>query len=117
MFERAKRITPPGGARAIDVLVLDAVQRQSLVEVRSLGQAGLRVGVADWRRAPAFDSRWSVVNARLPDVREDEEAYACAVGELVETHRPRVVVVAADATIDVLGARRETIAAKIGIAD
>src|SRR5262252_8561085 len=42
-----------------DVLVLDALLRQSLVSVRSLGSKGLRVAALDTiGSVPAFSSRW-----------------------------------------------------------
>jgi predicted ATP-grasp superfamily ATP-dependent carboligase len=45
--------------RSIDVLVLNARMRQSLIAVRSLGRQGLAVGAVDTMAdVPAFRSRW-----------------------------------------------------------
>src|SRR6266705_667592 len=48
-----------GSTPAVDVLVLDAGTRQSLVTVRSLGRRNLSVAAMEtFRNAPAFSSRW-----------------------------------------------------------
>ena len=53
-FAQAARTVAP-----IDVLVLDAGLRQSLVTVRSLGRRGLAVAAANRTLdVPAFRSRW-----------------------------------------------------------
>src|SRR5207302_4512497 len=53
-----------------DALVLDAMCRQSLATVRSLGSRGLRVAVAGITgKEPTFSSRWS------------QQAFICPVEE------------------------------------
>jgi predicted ATP-grasp superfamily ATP-dependent carboligase len=103
---RTERRQAPANER-LDVAVLDADERQSLVCVRSLGRAGLRVGtfgVARW--SPSFGSRWSAVAGRLPDCAVDPDAYVDAVLRLVDVHRPHVLITAHDGTIQVLRSRR-----------
>jgi predicted ATP-grasp superfamily ATP-dependent carboligase len=85
--------------------VLDADERQSLVSLRSLGQAGLRVGAFDAALfSPAFSSRWCAISRRLPAA--GEELYVDAVLDVVRSFRPRALLVARDSTIEALRARR-----------
>jgi predicted ATP-grasp superfamily ATP-dependent carboligase len=93
----------------LDVAVLDADQRQSLVCVRSLGRAGLRVGAFDSRRVAAFRSRWCAASGLLPAGALDPDAYVMSVLELVEHRAPRLLIVASDETVEALRARRNEI--------
>lgn len=91
----------------LDVAVLDAEQRQSLVAVRSFGQAGLRVGVFERRRAPAFSSRWCSAIGLVPDCATDGDRFVEGVLDLIEKHSPRVVTVAHDGTIEAIRTHRD----------
>jgi predicted ATP-grasp superfamily ATP-dependent carboligase len=103
------RPAPPSADR-VDVAVLDADERQSLVCARSLGRAGLRVGVfGSARWSPSFGSRWARVAGRVPHP-SDPDGFVRAVRRVVDAHRPRVVVTAHDGTIDVLRRQRAQLA-------
>jgi hypothetical protein len=69
-----------------DVLVLEAAHKQSPASVRSLGQTGLRVTMAECFAecspalpVPGFQSRYSLCNVVLPGHAADPEASAAAV--------------------------------------
>jgi predicted ATP-grasp superfamily ATP-dependent carboligase len=114
---RKRPATTSEGASRLDAAVLDADQRQSLVCVRSLGRAGLRVGAFDVTpRTPASRSRWCSVQGLLPDYSIDPEAFVDAVLELVERYRPRVVIPAHDGTIEALRKRRGEIEQRTALA-
>jgi predicted ATP-grasp superfamily ATP-dependent carboligase len=101
----------------LDVVVLDAVQRQSLVAVQSLGRLGLAVGAFDVTRAPAGFSRWCSVREPLPDAADD--AFDLALDAVLDRHEPKVVIPAHDGTIEVLRARRPELEqrARLALAD
>jgi len=89
--------------------VLDAAGRHSLVAVRSLGRAGLRVcaldSVAD---APAFASRFCTVAGLVPP----QSAADDLVDEVIERvvrHSARVVFTTHDGTIEALRRRRRDV--------
>ncbi len=104
-------------AGELDALVIDAAQRQSLVAVRELGRAGLRVGAAECAPgAPAFTSRWCTATALLPDFTTDEDAFLDALLALCRARRPRVVIPAHDGSIEALRRRRAELDAVTGIA-
>jgi predicted ATP-grasp superfamily ATP-dependent carboligase len=106
---RPKFVRPPRGG-TLDVAVLDADERQSLVCVRSLGAAGLRVGVfGSVGSSPAFRSRWCRAIGRLPDCSDERERFVDAVLDLVATCRPRTVVTAHDGTIEALRPHRRDV--------
>jgi predicted ATP-grasp superfamily ATP-dependent carboligase len=106
----------PSGRQPLDVVVLDAEQRQSLVAVRSLGQAGLRVGTfGPLRRSPAFRSRWSAVSGLVPE-SSSPRALVDAVLSLVETYGALVVLPTTDGTIEALRAHRRELEARAVLA-
>jgi len=111
---RTRRI--PRAADRIDVAVLDADQRQSLVCIRSLGRAGLRVGAFDAAYAAAFSSRWCTVSGLLPRGADASEAYVRQVLELVEQRAPKALLVASDETVETLRARRTEIEQQTSLA-
>lgn len=99
-----------------DVLVLDASYRQSLVVVRSLGRAGLRIAIGESNTyiipgydLPAFRSRYTARRIVLPDIA-DAEAFASAVLDFAATHSVRVVIPAGDSTIATLRPKRQQFA-------
>jgi len=95
-----------GGAPPWDVLLLDASTRQALAAVRSLGRAGLRVGLAecyaDCRPGLpilAFRSRHCAGTVILPSFATSPTEYAAAVLDAVRAHRPRVLVPGNDGSL------------------
>jgi predicted ATP-grasp superfamily ATP-dependent carboligase len=89
-----------------DILVLDAVSRQSLATARSLGRAGLRVAMGECFAecdpslpVLAFRSRYSARNVVLPSYAADATAFAAAVVGFVRDHPTRVVLPASDGVI------------------
>jgi predicted ATP-grasp superfamily ATP-dependent carboligase len=103
--------------RRLDVAVLDAEQRQSLVCVRSLGRAGLRVGAFDvtaW--LPAFSSRWCAVHGVLPDYARDPDAFVDGVLDLVDEYAPRVLILGHDGSIEAVRRRRAEVESRVALA-
>jgi predicted ATP-grasp superfamily ATP-dependent carboligase len=101
-----------------DVLVLDAAYKQSLVSVRSLGRAGLRVAAGECpaecdmsRPVLAFRSRYCTGRAELPSYATDADAFARAVVDFVREHAVRMVLPNGDGSIASLIPRREELAA------
>jgi predicted ATP-grasp superfamily ATP-dependent carboligase len=98
------------------VLVLDASTRQALAATRSLGRAGLRVGLAEcYADCPpglpvlAFRSRYCSAGVVLPSFADEPRAYAEAVVELVRAHRPRVLIPGSDGSIAAILPYRDTV--------
>jgi predicted ATP-grasp superfamily ATP-dependent carboligase len=88
---------------SLDVLVLDAHQRQALVCVRALGRAGLRVGALDVKaRAPAFNSRWCRRSQVVPSYVSDPEAFVNAVADAALSTGARAVLPLHDGAIDAI---------------
>jgi glutathione synthase/RimK-type ligase-like ATP-grasp enzyme len=106
----------PGARGLLDVAMLDAAERQSLVCVRSWGSAGLRVGAFGPPGAPAFASRWCSASAVLPPVTRAPRELVDAILEQVESYRPGVIVPAHDGTIEALRLFREEVEAHTRIA-
>jgi predicted ATP-grasp superfamily ATP-dependent carboligase len=110
--QRAHRRPSPhlveaSNTRTVDVLVLDAAQRQGLVAVRALGESGLRVGALEVRRrTPAFHSRWCARTGLIPDVARGADAYVDALLEHVSQTGARAVICASDGSLEALRARR-----------
>jgi predicted ATP-grasp superfamily ATP-dependent carboligase len=100
-----------------DIMVLDALYKQSLASARSLGRIGLRVAVGECidqceqHPIPAFRSRYPSCNVVLPAVTNDGGEFATAVVEFVRKHPTRVVLPTGDATISALMPYREQLAA------
>ncbi len=93
-------------------LVLDADLRQSLVTVRSLGRAGVKVHLAESHdSAPAFASRWCAGHTVLPDVAEDPAGFVERVCELCGSLGRPVVITSHDGSIEALRAHRAQIEA------
>ena len=108
------------GARAsgtYDILVLDASYKQTLVTVRSLGRAGLRVALGECfvecdpsLPVLAFKSRYSAHNLVLPSYAADPSGFADAVIRFVREHPTRVVLPTGDGVIAALMPAREQLA-------
>jgi predicted ATP-grasp superfamily ATP-dependent carboligase len=105
------RSTNGGDPQAeLDVVVLDGSERQSLVCVRSLGAAGLRVGAFGSQRwSPALYSRWCLTRGILPDPAADAAGLADAVLGILDRHRPAALIAATDGTIEALRRRRREV--------
>jgi predicted ATP-grasp superfamily ATP-dependent carboligase/thioredoxin reductase len=101
---------------SLDVLVLDAEQRQSLVCVRSLGVAGMSVGAFASERAPAFSSRWCKVAGLVPDVAVASDAFVDAVVERAIRHGATVAICAHDGSVEALRRRRSEIEEHVALA-
>lgn len=102
---------PRGKTPALDVLVLNARQRQSLVAVRSLGSHGLTVGaVGPTDRVPAFHSRWCR-RAFAFAAADGSDGYLALLEELLQAVAPRVIIPSHDGTIALLRRHRERLAA------
>lgn len=106
----------PAGAAALDALVLDAEQRQSLVCIRSLGAAGVRVGAFARRRAPAFASRWCNAAGLVPDVADDPGAFVDAVVDRVDAHGAAVAICTHDGSLEALRRRRAEVEQHVALA-
>jgi predicted ATP-grasp superfamily ATP-dependent carboligase len=96
-----------GEVNKLDVIVLDADERQSLVSIRSLGRAGIAVGALENRAVPAFSSRWCRLSGLVPSTVADSDAFTAAVIRWVERYSPRALLCASDGSIAALRGRRE----------
>jgi len=107
-----------GRSGSYDILVLDASYKQTLVSVRSLGRAGLRVALGECYAECdpslpilAFQSRYSACNVVLPSYATDPYGFADAILEWVREHPTRVVLPAGDGSLAALMPHRERFAA------
>ena len=117
LIVRSGRRRPlPGASGLLDVAMLDAAERQSLVCVRSWGRAGLRVGAFGAPSSPAFASLWCAAQATLPPVTEAPRRLVDGILEQLETYRPGVIVPAHDGTIEALRRFRGEVEARTRIA-
>jgi predicted ATP-grasp superfamily ATP-dependent carboligase len=114
-----KRRSPlrPVSAPRVDALVVDAALRQALVCTRSLGRAGLAVGLLETRPAvPAFRSRWCAVNGVVPDYGPHPDDFVEAVVERAQRHGARALFASHDGSIEVLRARRAEVERHVALA-
>jgi predicted ATP-grasp superfamily ATP-dependent carboligase len=103
-----------GKTHELGAVVLDADERQSLVSIRSLGRAGVRVGALESRPGvPAFSSRWCTLSGLVPNVGVDSDGFVDAVIEWVERYSPQVLICASDGSVDALRRRREEIERRV----
>ncbi len=97
---RTGRVPP---SRDADVIVLDGDLRQALVATRSLGRAGLRVGIVRganvepgrWS-APTCSSRWASFSAAAANFEDDPDAYGRDVLALAAANPGCVVIPCSD---------------------
>ena len=101
---------------SLDVLVLDAEQRQSLVCVRSLGAAGMSVGAFASERAPAFSSRWCRVTGLVPDVAVASDAFVDSVVEHAIRHGAALAICTHDGSLEALRRRRSELEEHVALA-
>lgn len=115
LADRPARQASAKGGEAVEVLVLDGAQRQSLVATRVLGRAGLRVAVAEAadlgdRRfvPPAFASRWSSHNVVLPSYHEEPSGYVEGLLEILAERPARVLLPSMDGSIAAIRPHRSS---------
>jgi hypothetical protein len=100
----------------IDVLVLDARLRQSLVTVRSLGRRGLAVAAVDTLAdVPAFRSRWCRSHSTFP-TDEATPASIASLEQLVDRLRARVLIPWHEGTVALLRPHRARLEQRLRIA-
>lgn len=108
--------TLQGDRPPLDVLLLDAQCRQVLTCLRTYARAGYRVGVAageaDAWWAPGLQSRWGSLRAAVPDLSRDATAHVDAILALLDRCPTRMLLPAADGTIEALRARRADVERK-----
>jgi predicted ATP-grasp superfamily ATP-dependent carboligase len=109
---------PPSGNRQLvyDALVLDAILKQSLTSVRSLGSRGLRVsalGTSDG--LPTYSSRWCQ-QAFVCPAEEGTDEYLDYLEQVLEVNGTRVLITSSDATIDLIRRHRERLEQRVRIA-
>jgi predicted ATP-grasp superfamily ATP-dependent carboligase len=112
-----RRAKTASSSTGYDVLILDAVVKQSLTGVRSLGRAGLRVAVGESiakldPRVPvqAFRSRYCQGTLLLPDLVADTPGFIAALTAFVAEHSPRMILPGEDVTIGILRPYRKQFA-------
>ncbi len=82
------------------ILVLDGETRKALAVVRSLGAAGLTVGVASAdRRGIALASRYAAERFRSPDAKSDPGEYVRWLLDKVEKWRPQLLLPLTDRSV------------------
>lgn len=99
-----------------DALVLDAILRQSLATVRSLGSRKLRVaalGNADGRAT--FSSRWCQ-QAFVCPAEEGTDEYLHYVEQALDRTGARVLITSSDATIALIRRYRERLGRRVRVA-
>lgn len=101
------------GANQLDVLLLDAENRQALATMRVLARTGLRIGAAVCQSeawwAPSPKSRWCAWQAIVPDLSRSPTAYVQSILDLLDKQPARVIIPASDGTIHALRQRRAEI--------
>jgi predicted ATP-grasp superfamily ATP-dependent carboligase len=100
----------------IDVLVLNASLRQSLVTVRSLGRRGLAVAAVDTLAdVPAFRSRWCRSHSTVA-IDEATPASVASLEQLVDRLGARVLIPCHDGTVALLRPHRARLEQRVRIA-
>jgi len=106
-----------------DVLVLDAILRQSLVTVRSLGRRGLLVAAVEATNKlegasslPAFSSRWCQRKCIAPSYERSTEPYLTYLEQALDRTGARVVITSSDGTLALIRQHREQLERRAAIA-
>src|SRR5260370_20206151 len=104
------RATSPSSSH-IDVLVLDAHNRQAVSCARVYGRRGLGVGLVGCEQdatapIPAFASQWCSVRAVVPDFTTHADAFVDALMALIGRYHPRMVLPGHDGSIEAVRSRR-----------
>ena len=101
----------------VDALVCDAAQRQGLVCTRSLGRAGLAVGLLESQAdAPAFHSRWCASADHVPDCAVTPLEFVEAVVARAQHQRARVLFALHDGSIDAIREHRSEVERHVALA-
>src|SRR5581483_6761002 len=98
-----------------DALVLDAMLRQSLATVRSLGKRGYRVAALESSVAPAFSSRWCR-HSFIYSANESALSYLDCLEQALDRTGARVLIPSSDGTIALLRRHREQLEQRTRIA-
>ena len=107
---------PENRQLTFDALVLDALLRQSLTTVRSLGSRGLRVAaLGTTGREPTFSSRWCQ-QAFICPVDEGTDPYLHYLEQVLDRTAARVLITSSDATIALIRRHRERLEQRVGVA-
>ncbi len=99
-----------------DALVLDAILRQSLATVRSLGSRGLRVaalGTSD--ELPTFSSRWCQ-QAFVCPAEEGTDEYLHYLEQVLDHTGARILITSSDASIGLIRRYRERLEQRVHVA-
>jgi predicted ATP-grasp superfamily ATP-dependent carboligase len=104
------RATSPSSSH-IDVLMLDAHNRQAVSCARVYGRRGLGVGLVGCEQdaaapVPAFASQWCSVRAIVPDFSTHADAFVDALMALIDRYHPRMVLPGHDGSIEAVRSRR-----------
>lgn len=106
-----------------DVLVLDAILRQSLVTVRSLGRRGLQVAsveasnkLEESSRIPTFSSRWCQQKYIAPSYELSTEPYLEYLEGVLDQTGARVLITSSDGTLALVRQHREQLERRVAIA-
>ncbi|QBD78386.1 ATP-grasp domain-containing protein [Ktedonosporobacter rubrisoli] len=116
-----KQLSEPQATLAVarttyDALILDSLQRQALVTVRSLGKRGLNVAALETQeRVPAFTSRWCQKEI-VCSAEEGTEAYLIFLEHCLEQYGARVLIPSADGTIALLRKYRDRLEQRVSLA-
>jgi len=113
--EGIRSASETGGGRAgYDILILDAMNKQSLASARRLGRTGLRVALGEsvgqfhpGSPPSSFASRYCARTLTLPEHTTDTGSYATEVVSFVRDHRVKVVLPTGDESITALAPHRE----------
>src|SRR5579864_6636978 len=100
-----------------DALVLDAMQRQSLVTVRSLGHRGLSVAALETSSlVPTFSSRWCQQGFCAPSYEQSVEPYLTYLEQLLDHTGASVLITSSDGTLALIRQFRERLERRVRIA-
>jgi len=98
-----------------DALVLDAMLRQSLVTVRSLGKRGYTVAALESGVAPAFSSRWCR-HGFIYAANEGSLSYLDYLKQALDRTNARVLIPSSDGTIALIRRHRKHLEQRTHIA-
>ena len=104
-------------------LVLDAILRQSLVTVRSLGRRGLRVAAAEASNKlggvstpPTFSSRWCQQKFIAPSYEQSTEPFLTYLEQMLDQTGARVLITSSDGTLALIRQHRKQLERRVAVA-
>jgi len=99
-----------------DALILDAILRQSLVAVRSLGSRGLHMAAMDTlKNIPTFGSRWCHHTFVCPG-DGDLEIDLASLEQVLEHTNARVLITSSDANVELVHQHRQKLENRVCVA-